>query len=429
MAISFVPKWIRPFYLDISIAAILSIVIATIAYTAGQFTDPVKCGNDLWFDGDCNRHYSYMIDWKGDHSRTLRHPLYPLIIYTSVSLIRLLIPDPSIAVRIFMASLAALWVSALFLLLRLMGCRPWDAMLFGLLAACSAATLFWFSVPESWGLGSLTILAPLIVVAIAQRHKVSPFWYIVASAASLSVTVTNWMMGILATLVQHSWRRSLKITGAAFLLVMIPWAIDKSIKYLLNGAAFVASSDIEATQYLLSKESGGPLNVVQSFLFSTIVIPAVQAGETAINPSRSDLRPVAGCMSHGPWPLLMTQTSSIGSGSTWGLVATVLWIILLVLGMWAFFSLKHFVKLRLILGLTVAAQLVLHILFGYETFLYSLHFAPFLLVIAALSTLTRIRPLTIFLVIALTISAGINNVQQFHQALEHLQALKSSTGL
>lgn len=422
-------KSLRLIWRDALTAVILAIIIAAISYSAGQFTHPAQCGNDLWFDGDCNRHFSYMTDWYGDHSRTLRHPFYVPIIFTSVAIIRLLIPDSTIAVQIFMASVAAIWLVVLFSLLRVMGCQRLDAILLSLLASCSAAALFWFSVPESWGLGSLTILVSFLVVAIAQRVPLSPLWYILVSAATLGITVTNWVVGIGATLCQYPWKRSAQITLAAFLLVMLPWAIDKSIKYHLNSAAFVASPSIEATEYLLSHDSGGPLMVAQSFLFSTIVLPAIRLSYSATNPSGIDLRPVAGCMSQGSWPLLMTQSSPVGSGSLWGWLATLCWIALFSLGVWSCFSTKTLLKLRILLAITFFTQLGLHILFGYETFLYSLHFLPLLILILAFSTLTSARPLVRLLTVALIITASINNVTQFQQAVSFLQGIQTTSGL
>ena len=68
------------------------------------------------------------------------------------------------------------------------------------------------------------------------------------------------------------------------------------------------------------------------------------------------------------------------------------------------------------LGLTLLGQLGLHLLYGEETFLYALHFAPLLVVFAACSTLTRMRLVGLVLAGALVISAGVNNAMQFRTA-------------
>jgi hypothetical protein len=52
-----------------------------------------------------------------------------------------------------------------------------------------------------------------------------------------------------------------------------------------------------------------------------------------------------------------------------------------------------------------------------ETFLYTLHFAPLLLVLAALSSVTPARSLALVLTGMLVVSAGINNILQLNQAI------------
>lgn len=70
----------------------------------------------------------------------------------------------------------------------------------------------------------------------------------------------------------------------------------------------------------------------------------------------------------------------------------------------------------LLLGLTIMAQFILHLAFGKETCLYALHFAPLLVVVAALSTLTSQRRLARIVAAALVVCAGMNNLQQFDRA-------------
>jgi hypothetical protein len=81
--------------------------------------------------------------------------------------------------------------------------------------------------------------------------------------------------------------------------------------------------------------------------------------------------------------------------------------------------LKQHPKFRLVLGLTLLGQLGLHILYGNETFLYALHFAPLLILLAALSTLTRARLLGLLLAVMLLLTAGIDNSEQFQQATKY----------
>jgi hypothetical protein len=99
-----------------------------------------------------------------------------------------------------------------------------------------------------------------------------------------------------------------------------------------------------------------------------------------------------------------------------GGIAIVAWTGLLLLGLWSFFTIKQHNKLRIVLGLTLLAQIFLHSIYGVgETFIYTLHFVPLLLTLAAFSLLTRFRLVSLGLVVVLIISAGITNRLQFNQ--------------
>ena len=66
--------------------------------------------------------------------------------------------EPLTAMRAVTAAVAAVWCSVLFLLLRVLLGRKLEAVLLTLLGAVSGAAVFWFAVPESYCLGSLSIV-------------------------------------------------------------------------------------------------------------------------------------------------------------------------------------------------------------------------------------------------------------------------------
>jgi hypothetical protein len=86
------------------------------------------------------------------------------------------------------------------------------------------------------------------------------------------------------------------------------------------------------------------------------------------------------------------------------------------MGMWAWIQLKQHGRFRIMLGVTLLGQLVLHMVYGNETFLYSLHVMPLLILVAAASTLTRARPVALALTALLLATMFINNLVQFEQA-------------
>jgi hypothetical protein len=259
--------------------------------------------------------------------------------------------------------------------------------------------MFWFVVPESYSFGSLSILAALIVVVL-KKYGSSPVWlYVGSSALTLSITVTNWMVGIFATFANYHWKRALQVTVNAFCIVVLLWGLQK---FFFRSAVFFIG-DREEARYVFTPESGGIPHVAASFLFHTMVMPNIDTVHKR----------------HRPWvPVMTTQLSLPGSGSMWGTIAVVLWAGLVALGMWALVTLKEHRELRIVVGAALLGQLGLHAMYGPETFLYALHFVPLLVVLTALSAHTRARPLALTLAVALVICAGINNTVQFGKATE-----------
>jgi len=118
---------------------------------------------------------------------------------------------------------------------------------------------------------------------------------------------------------------------------------------------------------------------------------------------------------------LSIHASALGSGGWWGKVATVTWGGLLALGFYALFSVKQHFRLRFTLGLTLLGQLLLHTIHGFEIFLYSLHYAPSLVILVSLGVLTKMRPVVLGLALILVVTAGVNNALQFSNAIDILQ--------
>lgn len=75
-------------------------------------------------------------------------------------------------------------------------------------------------------------------------------------------------------------------------------------------------------------------------------------------------------------------------------------------------------RFRLVLAALLAFELSLHMVYGEETFTYSLNFIPLLLAVAALGAVGTGRRARIVVVLAglLALCAGVNNWQQFQEA-------------
>lgn len=146
---------------------ILAIIAGLASYGFAQSIDPYLLENPswaVWFESDLPRSFANMIARSSNHYRTSVDPLFSLIAFPPAYILYQLGGDAVTAVRIVIAIVASVWISTVFLLLRLLGCRQLDAILFSLLGSISAAAIFWFAVPETF-LYSLHFAPFLVIVA------------------------------------------------------------------------------------------------------------------------------------------------------------------------------------------------------------------------------------------------------------------------
>ncbi|MER3424618.1 MAG: hypothetical protein C4293_16760, partial [Nitrospiraceae bacterium] len=144
-------------------------------------------------------------------------------------------------------------------------------------------------------------------------------------------------------------------------------------------------------------EAGGPQRVATAFFLHSMIMPA-------ITPASLHFWRI-----NAEWPQMSVQFSLPGSGSVWGMIATLAWIPLLTLGILAMFTIRRFREFRWMVGLTLLGQLLLRTVYGEETFLYGLHVVPLLILTAALSTLTAMRRPALILTGLLTLTGAVNN--------------------
>lgn len=396
-------KYLRQGQVDILIMMGLAIAISISTYLGtAAIPDPIFTdfyAQDVWFGSDIPTVFGNITSLNSDFGRNNKHPLFPLIVFPLVFGVgKLFHLDPLFAVRVVVVGVAALWICSLYALFRLMGCYRLDATLFSLLGGVSAGAVFWLVTPESFPLGSVTIILGLAVVAFAQTRPLSPGWYVAVNIITVSITITNWMVGLLATLVSHRWQQALKIAVTALILTTGLWILQR-IVFTNAGFPFQPGTFIGEKKFMSAPAPGGILAVMSAFFYQTMVMPATQFIAAPIRPD---------------WVKLAVNNLAPASGSWWGQIAIMSWTALLGLGVWGFLATKQQPRLRIVLGLTLLAQLGMHSIYGVaETFIYSLHFLPLLLTLAAFGLFTRLRPLSLILATILIVSAGINNRAQF----------------
>jgi hypothetical protein len=347
--------------------------------------------DNVYFQTDASLVYSNMTERLANHYRTAMHPAFSLVFWPVVSLLRLLGLEPVTAVRWVLGVNAGASGALIYLILRKSGLLPWDAVLFALSFAGSVALLFFGSVPETFTFGGTTLL--LVLFLLAMRPRPSAALLLAANAASMSMTLTNWMAGVVATLRTYprDFRVWLRVFGGAAFIIGACGVITRN----LFGSSGFTGDFREYVQWVRWPR----LSDLRSFLVHSTVMPEPLFRPTAPGVLESTVEPVG-----------------VGAGSALALICAVLWLVLLCAGAFAVASRARRPELRDVLVVTVAGQLALHLCFSDGPFLFIGHFAPLLLLVAAH---VRLLPLpkwpTRAAVAALLAAIALNNVLT-HQA-------------
>jgi hypothetical protein len=357
---------------------------------------------DVWFEGDCPRVFDNLTDPHSVHARSAVHPLLALLVYPPVAALRAAGSEPLVAARLVRAVIAGVCLALLYGLLRGGGWRRLDAALFSLLGACSAGAMFWFAVPETYPFGLLSMLLALALLTREGPRWRLPVWDVAALLLTFAFTITNVLAGLVVTACRWPWRRAVGIVLIAGGMGMMLLAWQQQV----FPSTVVVPFSWEETEYVLHADAGGPGRVLVAFLSHSMVMPALGTVPRYEKGARA---------------VLSVQHSWPGTGTPFGAVAIALWVVLLGLGIWGAVTTRECRRLRVALGIVLGGQLVLHLLYGLETFTYAAHYGPLLVVLAAWSVRTRWRRAALVLAAGLLVSAAVNNVWQFARACSYVR--------
>jgi hypothetical protein len=395
----------RARFADVGIAVLLAAVAAYCVWmmTGLQGHIPILLdskADDVWFEADVARVFDNMTLRLSNHFRSQVHPLFSLF---GLGLTHLFSWMPGVgklgAVRMSIALSAALWVMLLFALLRTLHCRRLDAAVFCVVAATSASAMFWSAVPETYLLGSATIVVVLLVTALSERRHIAPWLDVAMAATSLSMLVTNFMFGLISLGVRHKLKVAAQLAANALVVVVFLWAFQK---FLVPSAHFFLG-DHEALYHHRIELTTLP----RIFFLDTMVMPDIQ--------SIANDYPTL-------WLKLSVQDAVSWKLTSSGKIALLAWVVLFSAGLWAMLTLESLKKIRLVLALGIGGQLVLHTIYGNESYLYALNWLPLLVTVAALATLTRLRWLSLAAALVFIVSAAHHNYAELRFAFDALAA-------
>lgn len=398
-------------FLNIFIVAIISLLFAALTFKRAGLLHPAifeygyRDGiwtSNLWFDGDIPKIKFMLSDrFFVGHNLTSEHPFMSFLLYFPFSLINTVLKLPIIStIRIFVTGVTIIFSVLTFLLLKKNGHKYIDSIIFTLLGLVSASATFWLLVPEAFSLGALSIIGALLLVESESFSRHPLVKGILINLVSISVTITNWTTGIFYTLINSKLSAAIKIFLGTVVSASLIWALEKlifpSAKYFLTNSGRTGESF-----YTLSISR--VIEVTRSFFMHTMVMPTQSILERAANSKT-----------------LSIQTSSFSYESVFGYIGLILWVILLVTGLIMTMASIRRDKVSLVVLLTLLSQLGLQLVFGRETFLYSMHFLPLFILTAANSLKTRFRiPMLIIAILAILFWV-VNNQLALNNALAYV---------
>jgi hypothetical protein len=376
----------------------LMIFLVSGVYTFQLYTihdkNLITASENVYFQADIGRSYSAMSSrWSFGHYRTKVHPLLSIQTHSPVFFLTKLGISTFSAIKITVSLIAAFWGLCLYCMCRLIGNNRIHATLVTMLGLSCSSAFFWLSVPESYALGSLNIIIALTIIALANYQKLPNTSYIFINVITLSTTVTNWMAGILGTLASRNIKETIKICLISLALVTIFWGVQK--RFFPDTVFFIG--DREEASYIFTPNINRIFSLFNTFFFHTVISPTF----SIIDHNKDG------------WPLISFQNALPASSNIVEIAGSFLWFCTLILSTIAFFKLKEHRPLRFTLGISILGQLLLHLYYGEEIFLYSLHFLPLLLALVSIGLITKYSKVITFMITLLIPIFFITNLQNY----------------
>jgi hypothetical protein len=216
---------------DALVLLVLAVITGACVWQLRARADPrflmLPAGNDVWFEADVPTVADRMLHRWADQSRNARHPLFPLLATVPVYGLRTLGLSEGLALRTILVVFAAAWSALFYLLLRGITRRRLDALVFTVLGHVTAAAMFWLPVPETYTLGSVSVMAAGALALWDPRRRPGAGWYVAAAAFSMAVTTSNWLTGLAAAATRYPWRRAMQIGANSLCAVVLVWGVQR----------------------------------------------------------------------------------------------------------------------------------------------------------------------------------------------------------
>ncbi|CAM5771479.1 hypothetical protein LMIY3S_03522 [Labrys miyagiensis] len=395
--------------MDLLFAAIfgcLAIAVATLGFSLTSQEHGLLEYKNIWFQADIARVIDNMTNLGGSHWRTSVHPITSILLYPAGFLLAESGFSTLQVGRAIVIAFCALNPALLFLVLRQLKMPREVAAVFTALFLASAAVIFWSSVVELYPIACFSLLPALYLMAYGRTSN--RIWWVLASALTLSITVTNWSIGLIATFLRWRLRSFLFITfislGIVLFLSLVQFFIFKDARIFIDPRGLkwdaVSFSEPVMQRRGLLSEGWHPLTNLEVLYVSAAVAPRARVekqGQEYVATNQGDGFP---CRTYS------------------GPVASFAWVALLMLGAWGAVRNRRFRSFSLGLALMILGNGALHSVYGEVTFLYTMHTIPLLTILAAMSWFSPGRWIGIGLAAVVITAGGWNNWDELRRSAE-----------
>lgn len=324
---------------------------------------------DIWFESDPPLVYESLTSTATFLHQTNRHPLFVYLGVVPVKIMGVLGVPERLAVCLILALGVGLSSAffALTLLLTL-GLRPLTWFIQALFFS-SSSFIFWAGICERFPLGAATIMATTAGAAYySQKERMPIAAAVFLNVVSLSVTITNWMFGLLLSLCFFTPRKIIQITAYTIAITGCLWLLEGLFIRQLGSPLHIDSWN---QNFLFNPYAGSVFQKLLALIEHTIVIPGIHF---------YNFSGVPGIDTTG---LLGVQHSSPGGSGALQFSLAIGWAFLLIVGALAWWAKTVKTPFDRFLSFVIVGQLGLHLIYGTELFLYGPHIAPLLLLVVA----------------------------------------------
>jgi hypothetical protein len=232
--------------------------------------------------------------------------------------------------------------------------------------------------------------------------------WILASALTLSVTVTNWMIGLSSAYFRLPLHRFLAVSIGALCLVALLTLAQRTL-FPHSASFFSANAITDEWQWTqVAQGNWTPVDNLHSFFLYSIVSPGHAPA-------------------HDP-PGGITNNGLAWQAFTPIAPAAVLWFVLQAAGVWGFVANRALWPVGAALATFILGQALLHSVYGEITFTYAAHFTPALVALAAGAYFAPSRKIWLVAAALLVVLNSYGNLRRFVEASTAVNATLETRG-